>query len=1026
LLALAPSYRLHRESLIETLWPDLDGVTAANNLRVALSRARRRLEAAGAPPGKFLVRDGEHYVLAQPDAVRVDLEDFAAAVARAWATEDPAAARAALDRYSGDLLPEDPYEDWAANRRHAVRTSYLTLLARLAQLHEQRGELGRAIAAWQRIVSAEPSDESAHAALIGLFARVGETRQALTQYDRLVTLLADELGTEPTAATRDLARAIREGRFPSETQRFAPDPAAGSLPTARPDDAPHAGRRGLPLPLDELVGRTREVAELRRLLATRRLVTLTGPAGVGKTRLALAVAAGGGERSGSALFVDLAPLRDPNLVLPSIARMLGVREEGSQSIGDAVAAHIGDSPLLLVLDNFEQVAGAAAAAADVLASCPKLAMLVTSRRRLRVRGEQEYPVQPLAVPGKSEEAAAIEKLADVPAVALFVLRAQAAWPDFELTVGNAEAVAAICRRLDGLPLAIELAAARAPVLAPAALLARLDRLLAMLTGGPQDAPVRQQTLRAAIGWSHDLLAPAEQTLFARLAVFAGGFTVQAAEAIGRVRGEATLHPNSVLDLVSSLAEQSLLRRAAGTDDDPRFTMLETIREYALERLAASGDAAAVQARHAAFFLDLAEQAAPELTGADSAVWMNRLDAEHDNLRATLATLSQNGNPLGELRLAGALWRFWWLRGHLGEGRAHLERALEEGSFAPGDVRANAWDGAGTLAAAQGDLDRAAAWHSEALRLWRDAGDHAGMVRALTNLGLAADEQGDPRRATALLQEALVLARETADRRGIAVVLANLGQVALTLEDHERAAPCFAESAAIFRELGDRRDEAAILANLGVLALLLGDFGRAATCHEEALALLRGLGDRQGEADELLNLGHAVQRQGDLERAAALFAEARARFEQLGDRGGNAFALIHLGKLAGLQRDADEAEELLKQGLALGEEIDDRVAIVEALEGLAMVACARGEALRCGRLIGAAEGLREAIGVPLPRIHQADVHRCLTAARRALGDAACAAARTSGRELIAASMPTPRLAILAGDEPVPAVSASGAS
>ena len=450
---------------------------------------------------------------------------------------------------------------------------------------------------------------------------------------------------------------------------------------------------------------------------------------------------------------------------------------------------------------------------------------------------------------------------------------------------------------------------------------------------------------------------------------------------------------------------------------PRFSMLETIREYAAERLALSDEARAVQSRHAAYFLAIAEEAEPELTGPDASLWLCRLEDEHANLRATLAHLSQRGDPTVALRLAGSLWRFWWLHGHLGEGRTWLERTLAAGASAPAATRARALDGAGALTAAQGDLDLAAARHAEALQLWREIGDQRGMISSLTNLGLIADEQGDARRATGFLEHALRLARANEDRRGEAVALANLGQVALTLLDYEHAVSYLSQSATLFNDLSDQRSQAAVLANLGVLEFLIGDYARATRCHEEALTLLRDLGDLQGEADEILNLGHAVQQAEDLERAETLFREALDRYEQLGDRSGKAFALIHLGRLAQLGGDAG-AESLLLQGFALGQETGNQIATVEAVEGLATVARARGAALSCARLIGFVDALRDSSGVLRPAVHQIEYDRCLTEARLALGEAAFIAAHERGRAFALEHIGAAPFELLAGEPVTP--------
>jgi predicted ATPase len=779
--------------------------------------------------------------------------------------------------------------------------------------------------------------------------------------------------------------------------------------------------------VDDLIGREREEAELRHLLTTRRLVTLTGPGGVGKTRLALAVArAAAPLYPDGAAFVDLAPLENAGLVLPTIARALGVREVAGQSLLDSITAQIGEGRVLVVVDNMEHVAAAASLVAELLAACSRLAALVTSRSRLRLLGEQEYPVQPLALPdvphaNPHDPVPALDSrgLEDVAAVALFTRRARAARPEFGLTGANARDVAEICRRVDGLPLAIELAAARVRLLALGELLAQLDRPLSLLTDGPRDAPARQRTLRATIAWSHDLLTPEEQDLFARLSVFAGGFTIESVKGVEgvalRSQGEGDEGEEadasirrppppvrsatpSVLDLLASLVDQSLVRQMDGPNGTARLGMLETIRAYARERLEFSGEAEDVRLRHAALFLSLAESAASELDGEDQAVWLDRLESEHDNLRQALTTLHDAGEGENELRLASALWRFWWQRGFLSEGRRWLEQALEEGHDAGKVTRATAHDGAGALAEAQGDLAGAAIHHEAALRLRRELGDRRGEARSLTDFGIIADKMGDPERAIELFTEALALARSEDDQPQLAACLANLGFVCLDIRDHQRAAASFRESLELFRALGDQRNECYVLGGLGNLAFLAGDYPGAAALQEHTLRLLRGLDDRQGIADTVADLGHIVQRMGELDRAEALYGEALHRYQELGDRSGAAFALVHLGRLTHLRGDIVRAEMLLQEGAHLAWQLGEPPIVTEAMEGLAGVACDRGEAARCVRLLGAAEAQREATGIPLPAIHQPEIARYVAIARTALGESGYAAARSEGRAL----------------------------
>ncbi|MFN8590522.1 MAG: tetratricopeptide repeat protein [Thermomicrobiales bacterium] len=991
LLALAPAHRLHRDEIIESLWPDLDPDAAANNLRVALHHARRILTAGDAAVA-FLPRVGDIILLAPDTVIRSDVARFETAVRQAWQSPEPAFTRAALDLYTGDLLPDDRYEDWVEERRAALRTSFLTLLRRVAQLHEQRGEFGAAIAALQQAVASEPVDEDAHVALIRLFAQEGEIHRALNQFDRLTVILASELAAEPQAATTDLIAAIREGRFQSEV--------AAPIWQGAPVAAFHG--QPLPVPPTNLIGREREVAEVVRLLATNRLVTVTGPGGVGKSRLALAVAHHFAAPDGAS-FADLAPLDAPQLVLPLIARALGVEERAGQPLLEAMAEQIQGRRLLLI-ENMEHVASAAPLIPDILAACPGLTMLVTSRSRMKLRGEQEYLVQPLALPewrGTEQRdlpaALPATSFADAPAVALFALRAKEAWADFALTVANAGDIAAICHRLDGLPLAIELAAARVRLLPPAEILARLDRPLTLLTGGPRDAPDRHRTLRATIAWSHDLLTPEEQDLFAWLSVFAGGFNLAAVE---RISDHHVAFRSAPLDLVSSLVDQSLVHRTGGRDDPARLGMLATIREYARERLDFGGEADTVRRRHAHLFLDVALEAAPELSGSEQGAWLERLEREQDNLRAALQALRELGETNDALRLAASLWRFWWQRGYLTEGRFWLEETLADGEDADAVTRADAHDGAGALAEAQGDLAAAALHHEKALGLRRQLGDRRGEARSLIDFGIIADKMGDPVRAVSLYQQALALARDADDRPRLAACLANLGFVFLDRGDHHQAAVAFQESSDLFRELDDQRNLSYVLGGLGNLAFLAGDFAGAVAIQQESLRVLRELDDRQGIADAVADLGHAVQRQGDLDRAGALFGEALQRYRDLGDRSGMAFALIHLGRLSRLQGDLNGAEHLLRDGLRLGQQIGEVPMVTEGIEGLAEVACARQDARRCARLLGVAEAMRETTDIPLPAIHASAMAECETAARAALGASGFATAHGEGRALSA--------------------------
>ena len=681
-----------------------------------------------------------------------------------------------------------------------------------------------------------------------------------------------------------------------------------------------AAPNNLPSPPTSFVGRVEETLEVGELLCERevRLVTLTGPGGSGKTRLALRVATLLLDSFPDGVwFVALAPLTDPDQVLPAIARTLGVREATSATPDARLATWLRERRLLLLLDNFEQLLDAGPRVVELLAAAPGLKVLATSRAPLHVSGEHERPVAPLPLPGGHEPFAALR---ENPAVQLFAARARAASPAFALTAEGASAVAELCARLDGLPLAIELAAARVRQFPPEELLARFPGRLDLSADGPRDAPARQRTLRATIGWSHDLLDAAERALFARLAVFAGGFTPEAAVAVCAATGEGA---GAVARGLDALRELNLIAQVGELDGEPRYGMLETIREYALERLEASGEAEDVRRRHAAYFVELAErgrQDEPYLLGTQEA-WLERLDRERDNLRAALAWARDRREDELLAGLAAATWAFWIDRGYFGEGVAWLETALARGAALLDALRAPLLTGAFILAFNAGDYARAASLGEQSLALWQALGDRRGQALVLKFQGWLHQNRGDAAGAVARHEQSLAHRRALGDDLGVAQALNDL---ALTLAIHGRfdeAEPYFAEALAVYERRPEPLGICRIWTDRGFAALMRGDLAGARQLLERALALARPLPFGAHLSWILCILGAAEYLDGALDPGQAHLIESLRLRHEAGDRQGIAYCLI----------------------------------------GLAGVARGRGELRRAARLCGAAEALLAAIG-----------------------------------------------------------------
>jgi predicted ATPase/class 3 adenylate cyclase len=816
----------------------------------------------------------------------------------------------------------------------------------------------------------------------------------------LLSLATEQLVREqlpPEVALRDLGvHRLKDLSLPEQIFQLVAPGLPSSFPPLQTLDA---HRTNLPAQPTALVGREREIAGVSGLLRRSdvRLVTLSGPGGTGKTRLALQAAAELlDDFADGSYFVNLAPISEPDLVATTIAHALGVAEVASRPLEESLHAFLRAKRTLLLLDNFEQVLDAAPLVGELLAAAPGLKVLVTSRAVLRLYGEHEFAVLPLALPprpvapqpptpsptwgdreqdrppvaplplsrGWERGPGGEGDLTQYDAVKLFIARAQAARAGFAVTNEDAPAIAEICYRLDGLPLAIELAAARIKFFPPEALLARLERRLHVLTGGPRDLPVRQQTLRNTIDWSYNLLDPGEQALFRRLGVFVGGCTLEAAEVVLRTEGRGLsdesapsgLSPQpSVLDGLASLADKSLLRQEDGPDGEPRFTMLETVSEYATERLEESGEAEIIRRQHASYFLALAEAAELHRYTPTQGLWLLRLDADHDNMRAALAW-SQTPAASADMgmRLAGALQWFWYIRRYKSEGRAWFERALQHSTSAAAPARAKVLYGAGRF---QSDGGRASALIEQALALWRELGDKPGMADALLNLGRVARLQGDYERSGKLLQESLALCREQHIMWGVVWALISLGDVALDQGEPAQALEPLQEALALTQSLGDTYGNMWARCLLGRLAHLQGDLELAAMLLEESLAWLRNW--RSPSVSEILNdLGRVALDQGDASRAAALFGES----------------------------------------LKLSWEPENEIGITLSLIGLAGVAGALGQPARAARLLGAAEVIRESSGRSLTPVERTVFDQYAATIRAQLDDATYAAMWAQGQKM----------------------------
>ncbi len=750
---------------------------------------------------------------------------------------------------------------------------------------------------------------------------------------------------------------------------------------------------GVPSPLSPLIGRQAEIAAACALLGNPdvRLLTITGPGGIGKTRLALRAAADSSDDfAGGVIFVSLAAIRDPALVAAAIAQAAGL----AASLDDAaLIEHLTDRQSLLLLDNFEQIVAAAPLIALLLAQCPGLKALVTSRSPLHLEGEQRYPLAPLSLP--PEGGLTLDGLRQSDAAALFIQRVRAIRPNLTVTEREAPVIADICRRLDGVPLALELAAARTNVLSLPALLARLTDRLHVLTGERADVPERLRTMRQAIAWSYDLLTPEEQAIFRRASIFTGGGRIDALETVA---GRSETPTMAFLDVLGRLVDHSLMHREEAPEREARITMLETLREFGQEQLRALDEEDAVRVAHAAYFLAFVEAGQPRLLGLDQAAWMDDLEFEQGNVRAALEWTLQSGDAETALRICAAIWRFWETRGHYEEGRAWIERSLETGAAVPTPVRLSGLIGAAFLAEDHGDYDIAAARFEQAATLAHAAGDRRTLAQAWDGLGTVARNRGNFALAFDQHARAAVVAREIDDGRLVAVTLGNLGSVAYHQDDYDRAEACWLECRAIVRAHGDVQGDALMTSNLGALAIMRGQFPKAERLLTEALTLQRQLRHSGTIAGCLVNLGDIRMFSGDVDSAAGYFDEAQSVYREIGDAHGAAVTQARIGKVAHARGDIASTRAIFADSIRALVESGDRFGLMEGAEDLAVLLVKDGDARQAATLYGTVDAMHHELDSPRREREASEYEASMTNLRTALGDAAFTAAHAAGARM----------------------------
>ncbi len=982
-LLLHQGRAISRRKLAFLFWPDSTEGQSRTNLRGLLHALRRALP----EPDRYLQADRETITWVEEENTSVDVVDFEQAAAEATTLE---ALQRAVELYKGELLPGH-YEDWIFDiRARLVQTYQGALDLLVTQLEEQR-EFRTAIAYCRRLLQNDPFNEATYRRLMRLHHLLGDRAGALSVFQTCSELLERELGVEVSSETQEAYARIRR----SEAAEVPSPPPARRL------------RHNLPVPLSSFIGRKAQLEELDQLLSHTRLLSLTGPGGSGKSRLAVELARKSEPNMEDGVWrVDLSAISDPAHLPDAVASVLTVRERADKSINDLLLDHLRRKRLLLLLDNCEHILAASRRLVGaLLGSSAGLVVLATIRERLNVPGETVHQIPPLSLPpGGSAEFA---KIADSEAVALFVERATSALPAFRLNRENAVAVAKVCRRLDGLPLAIELAAARTRALTPQELLVHLEDSFQVLAGGSPAAPDRHQTMKGAMDWSHDLLAEKEQAIFRRLAAFPGSWTLEAAENVvtdapSAERGEnadsALLRVEDVLEGLARLIDKSLVN-ADLSSEGSRYSMLETVRQYASELLTESQEETIVRQRHVRYFSDLARRGAEQLQGPAQFRWLRRLERELDNFRAALPWMLENGTVELALRHVVDLSKFWMRSDRFVEGREWMERTLAMANRTDLDeLRAAALATYSFLLYGQGDYSGAETVAEESIAICERHGHREDQLLALRVRGRLAWRQGHYARARQILEEGQALAQEVGDVQAEADLVHILGHVALDQGEHQSAQRHFQRSLSAFREHQDAIGIATLGGDLGLAAYLQQDYATARSYFEENLAIYKEAGFQDGIARTLNRLGDLARCEGEYELAEGLYSESLALAERIEYPAHMISALHNLGYVALRNGETERSAAFFEDSMRLSQELEDRKGVAEALTGLAAVIATRGQHGQAAALFAAAQSLRQSLGVELWPANRLAIDDAISSLRGALDERQFAKPWNQGRDM----------------------------